>query len=149
MDNFSKVLGFSLGWEGYKIDDPRDPGKLTIFGLSSVYHPVEVAKMAKMSTEEALKYASDLYLKKYWLPAGCDILPYPKDMIIFDVAINPGFKLVMELRSRPGTWQDYLFDRITYYCDRVKKNPAKIVFLRGWINRTIALRNLINKEAGI
>ena len=49
-----------------------------------------VAKMARMSKEDALKYASDLYLKTYWLPAGCDILPYPKDVIIFDITINPG-----------------------------------------------------------
>ncbi len=47
--------------------------------------------------------------------------------------------------SGPGEWQDFLFDRISYYSDRVKKNPAKIVFFRGWINRTIALRKLINK----
>ncbi len=93
-DNFSKALGFALEWEKYKTDDPRDPGKLTIWGWSIVYHPVEVARMAKMSKEEAMKYASDLYFKQYWLPAGCDLLLYPKDIIIFDIAINPGFKLV-------------------------------------------------------
>ncbi len=144
-DNFPKALGFVLEKEGYKTDDPRDPGKLTIWGMSIVYHPVEVAKMAKMSKEEAMKYASDLYFKNYWLLAGCDLLPYPKDMIIFDIAINPGFKLANELRSGPGTWQDYLFDRIAYYSDRVKEKPYKIINLRGWINRTIALRKLINK----
>lgn len=141
--NFPKGLGFVLEKEGYKTDDPNDPGKLTIWGFSIVYHPVEVARMAKMSKEEAMKYASELYLKKYWLPAGCDLLPYPKDMIIFDVAINPGFKLVRQLKSGTGSWQDYLFDRIEYYSDRVKENPAKIIYFRGWINRTLALKDLV------
>ena len=143
--NFAQALGFSLGWEGYKTDDPKDPGKLTIWGWSIVYHPVEVAKMAKMSKDDALKYASDQYLKQYWQPSGCDLLPYPKDIIIFDISINPGLDLANKLRSGPGTWQDYLFDRIAYYSDRVKEKPYKIINLRGWINRTIALRKLINK----
>jgi hypothetical protein len=76
--------------------------------------------MAKMSKEDPFKYASELYLKTYWIPAGCDLLPYPKDVIIFDIGINPGFKLVNQLRSGSGDWLDHLFDRILYYCDRVK-----------------------------
>jgi hypothetical protein len=66
-------------------------------------------------------------------------------VILFDIAINPGFKLVNQLRSGSGDWLEYLFDRILYYCDRVKEKPYKIIFLRGWINRTIALRKLIKK----
>lgn len=144
-DNFQKAIEFVLPWEGYKTDDPRDPGKLTIWGISVVYHPVEVARMVKMSKEEAMKYASKLYLEKYWIPSGCDFLPCPKDMVLFDIAINPGPGLAGSLRAGEGTWQDWLFKRIEYYSNRVKKNPAKLVFLRGWINRTLALRDLIER----
>lgn len=139
-DNFQKALGFALRWEGYKTDDPRDPGKLTIWGWSSVYHPVEVATMARMSKEDALKYASDLYREKYWTPFKCDSLPYPQDIIVFDISINPGAKLVGLLR---GDWKDYLFQRISYYRELVKKAPYKRIYYGGWINRTLDLYNLV------
>ena len=146
-ENFNRALGFSLSREGYKTDDPRDPGKLTIWGFSALYHPVEVARMARMSKEEALKYASGLYLEKYWIPAGCDSLSCPKDLIIFDVSINPGFALVKTLLSGSGDWKDYLFDRIQYYNDRVIEKPARAIFFRGWVNRTLLLKKMIEQKA--
>lgn len=142
-ESFSKIIGFTLEKEGYKTDDPKDPGKLTIWGISSVYHPIEVAKMARMSKEEAFKYASELYLKKYWIQAGCDNLPWPKDVILFEIAVNPGFKLVQKIMSGPRTWQDFLLDRESYHRDRVREKPYKKIFFGGWINRTLDLRDLI------
>jgi hypothetical protein len=139
-ENFGRAVAFALEKEGYKTDDPKDPGKLTIWGISMVYHPIEVAKMVRMSKEEAFKYASEIYLKKYWIHFRCDNLPYPEDWIVFDIAINPGVKLVGLLR---GDWRDYLFQRIGYYCDRVKERPYKLMFLRGWINRTLDLYRLV------
>lgn len=142
-ESFKKALAFTLPHEGYKTDDPRDPGKLTIWGWSMVYHPMEVARMAKLSREDALAYASDLYLKKVWLPAGCDLLPYPKDIVIFEITVNPGPKLGQMLKPAAFTWLDCLFLRIGYYIGRVKEKPYKIVYLKGWFNRTYELYKLV------
>lgn len=139
-ENFKRAVGFALEKEGYRVNDPRDPGKLTIWGISVVYHPAEVAKMARMSKEAAYQYASEIYRNKYWLPCRCDDLPYPEDWVVFDIAINPGVKLVGLLR---GDWKDYLFQRIGYYSDLVRKRPYKLMYLRGWINRTLELKKLI------
>lgn len=141
-ETFGRAVAFALEKEGYKTDDPHDPGKLTIWGLSVVYHPAEVAKMARMTKEEAFKYASDIYFAKYWTPNRCDSLPFPDDWVVFDIAINPGVKLVGLLR---GDWRDYLFQRIGYYCDRVKERPHKLMYLRGWINRTLELKRMAER----
>lgn len=141
-ETFQRAVRFALDKEGYKTNDPKDPGKLTIFGISMVYHPVEVAKMSRMTKEEAYQYASLIYLEEYWLPNRCDDLPYPEDIVVFDIAINPGVKLVGLLR---GDWRDYLFQRIAYYCERVRERPYKLTYLRGWINRTLDLYRLVKK----
>lgn len=140
-ENFGRAVGFALEKEGYRTDDPRDPGKLTIWGISVVYHPVEVARMARMSKEEAYKYASEIYRNKYWVPFKCDDLPWPKDCIVFDIAINPGVKLVGLLR---GDWKDYLFQRIAYYRELVRKAPYKRIYYGGWVNRTLDLYKLVS-----
>ncbi len=139
---FQRAVRFALDKEGYRTNDPKDPGKLTIWGISTLYHPVEVAKMARMSKEEAYKYASGIYLEKYWIPNRCDDLSCPEDIVVFDISINPGVKLVGLLR---GDWRDYLFQRIGYYCDRVRERPYRLVYLRGWINRTLDLKRLVER----
>ena len=50
--DFERAVEFVLAHEKYRANDPHDPGGLTIWGLSSRYHP-EVRKMKNMSKEDA------------------------------------------------------------------------------------------------
>ena len=140
-DNFQKAIAFTLPHEGYKVNDPRDPGKLTIWGISIVYHPVEVAKMVGMSKEGAMQYASLLYRKQYWGPAGCDNLPWPLDIVIFDTAVNLGIGRAMEFLAGGSDWVGVLFKRLAYYTTR-KGAP---LYLKGWTNRVVDLYRYVTR----
>jgi len=131
--DFDKTIKFVLLREGFISDEPHDPGKLTIFGISSRWYPAEVAHLKKLISEgkidEAKQYAIDFFYKEFWLKTGCDSLPYPFNLIVFDTAVNCG---------------SYLFKRIEYYASLKSINAKKS--LRGWINRVIHLYKLVKKD---
>jgi len=148
MKDFDKAIKFTLLREGFISNEPHDPGKLTIFGISSRWYPKEVAHLKKLinkgKIEEAKKYAIDFFYKEFWLKSGCDSLPYPFNLIIFDTAVNCGRSRAKKLLNVYDDWQDYLFKRIEYYASLKSINAKKS--LRGWINRVIRLYRLIKKE---
>jgi lysozyme family protein len=88
--NFDRAFEFAMKWEQYKSDDPNDPGRLTIWGVSSTYHRAEVEKMISMTKDEARTFAKSFYHTDYWLKAGCDKIVSPLDLVVFDTAIIPG-----------------------------------------------------------
>jgi lysozyme family protein len=63
---------------------PRDPGKLTKYGISSRAYPhLDIASL----TREA---ATDIYRQDYFKKAGCDELPERLAILVFGSAINQG-----------------------------------------------------------
>ena len=118
--------------EGPPTDDPQDPGGFTIWGLASRYNP-EVRR--DMTYEEA----KAIYLRRYWVPAGCDDAPSPMDVVLFDGAVNPqndpelpgaGNAEILALLADPGDWRGFLIERMARYGRR-----SKAVYLRGHIAR--------------
>src|SRR3989304_4267271 len=82
-ENFSKAFELTVGLEGGYSNDSNDPGGETRFGISKRYNPtVDVKNLT-------LTQAEEIYLNKYWIPAGCDDEPYPMDIILFDSSVNP------------------------------------------------------------
>ena len=146
--DFEKAIKFTLLREGFISDEPDDPGKLTIFGISSRWYPKEVAHLKMLINEgkikEAKQYAIDFFHKEFWLKAGCDSLPYPFNICVFDTAINCGRSRAKKFLNVYNDWQDYLFRRIEYYASLKSINAKKS--LRGWINRTISLYKEIKKN---
>lgn len=136
--DFRKALKFVLKWEGGYVNDPNDPGGETKYGISKKAYPHEDIK--NMTIERATK----IYYENYWLKAGCDTLPFPFDIIIFDTSVNMGRRKAMELLNTYSDWRDYLLKRIEFYS---KLKTAKY-YLRGWINRVMDLYNLVKKEGG-
>jgi hypothetical protein len=45
-----------------------------------------------------------------------------------------------------GTWENYLWQRLAYYSELVRKAPYKLMYLRGWMNRTVELRKLVGER---
>lgn len=86
--NFEKALKFTLSWEGGYSNDPDDPGGETFKGCTVRDQPWLKDKIHnKTLTDEE---AGEVYLANYWIPAGCDSLPYPLDCVVFDCAVNMG-----------------------------------------------------------
>lgn len=87
---FDNILQFTLGYEKYKSNNPRDPGGLTIWGFASKFHPVLVEEMSKISPEKAKIKASENYYNLYWLSGSCNKLPKLTAQVHFDACVNPG-----------------------------------------------------------
>ena len=128
--SFESALEFTLRWEGGYSNDPSDPGGETKYGISKRYHPnVDVKNLT-------IDEAQEIYRMEYWNPSGCDSLPEPLDLIVFDTAVNMGIKRARSFLSETSDWRDYLFLRLSYYLGRRKQYPQ---FIFGWLNRLLDL----------
>jgi lysozyme family protein len=92
-ENFVKVLPRELVYEGGKVDDPRDPGGRTAFGITQ-------------RTYDAWRRANDLPTRDVWLISSKEIdiifkemywdrihgdqLPSGLDLVVMDAAVNSG-----------------------------------------------------------
>ena len=134
--DFEKALKFVLKWEGGYSNDPNDPGGETKFGISKRSYPeLDISKLT-------LKQAKEIYYQNYWLKTGCDELPYPFNIVVFDTAVNMGRRRAMEFLDAYNDWRDYLLKRL---CTYSKFKQAKLYF-RGWANRTLDLYKLIKEK---
>ena len=136
--SFDKGFEITVGLEGKPSDDPNDPGGFTIWGLAKKYHP-EITK------DTTIEYAKEVYLKQYWIPAGCDQAPYPMDICLFDSQVNPqndpkwpggGNQEIMNLK--PENWQEYLLLRMVRY-----KRNSKQIYVLGHIQRVLNFYSVI------
>lgn len=122
-------------------NDPDDPGGATKYGISKRYNPdVDVKNLT-------LKKAKEIYLKKYWIPAGCDNAPFPLDIALFDSQVNPqndprlpGGGNQEILLQKPENWQEYMILRMIRYM-----NNSKPKYVKGHIFRVLKLCGEIRK----
>ena len=136
MNNFKEALQFTLKWEGGYSNDPNDPGGETNFGISKRSYPeLDISKLT-------IKQAEDIYYQNYWLKAGCEKLPFPLSICVFDTAVNMGRKRAKEFLDNCLGWEDYLLLRLYTYS---KFKQAKLYF-RGWANRTLDLYSFIKEK---
>lgn len=137
-ESFNDAFKIVIGLEGKMTNDPRDPGGFTIWGLSSKYNP----EVTIGTTKEEAK---EIYYNKYWLPAGCDVAPFPLDICLFDGRVNPQDnpdwpgKAQEELKLlHPENWQEYLIYRMVRYA-----RCSKEIYVRGHLNRILKLYTAI------
>ena len=107
-DNFAKALAFTLRWEGGYSNDPDDPGGETYKGLTVRDEPQYAEKIHNQTLTD--EEAGECYLAKYWIPAGCDELPYPLDCVVFDCAVNMGSVRATNAAQDAHTVTDHLQD---------------------------------------
>lgn len=122
--------------DGY-VNDPKDPGGETKYGISKKGHPELDIK------ELTLAKALEIYYKDYWLLYGTG-LPFPNDVLMFDTAVNMGGRAArrFDLISK-GDWKRFLEERKAYYLDLISAKPNLRRFKNGWMNRLNELRKFI------
>lgn len=81
---FDQAFERLIGHEGGYVNDSRDPGGETKFGISRRSYPGE--DIAGMTLERA----KAIYLRDFWGPAGCDAVPDGVRFDLFDMAVNSG-----------------------------------------------------------
>lgn len=92
--DFDQAFNRLLGHEGGLVDDPRDAGGQTKYGISKRAYPGE--DIAGMTIERAGR----LYRRDYWGPAGCDAWPGALKFEVFDTAVNMGVGAAIRMLQR-------------------------------------------------
>jgi lysozyme family protein len=82
--SFARAVAYVLQAEGGLVDNPKDPGGLTAYGISQRAYPNE--DIANMTPERA----AQLYSADYWDPIRGDQLPDPLGVALLDFAVNSG-----------------------------------------------------------
>ena len=130
-ENFEKSITLLFRLEGLESDNKNDLGGFTKYGISQKYHPnVNVPKLTK-------EQAKEIYLKEYWIPAKCDELDYPLDMVLFIQGVNVGVVRAKMIMDASKGLCDFFMLNLQHYCTRPE--IQRKVFLTGWCNRLIKL----------
>jgi len=131
--NFEPYVKFMI-WQlegGDKVHTVKgDPGGTTKYGISKAAHPkLDIPSLTEPE-------ATQLYLDEYWTPNGCDALPWPQDVLVFDTAVNQSRFFARQIGT--WDWRDIMLARLERYC--TKSNP---IFIHGLANRLLKIRRWI------
>ena len=100
--SFDKAFEHVVGVEGGYVNDPRDPGGETIYGITRRDHPDAWA-----NGRPTLEQAKVIYQRLYWDAVKADALPWPLSLFVFDAAVNQGASTAIKLLQKTlGTVQD-------------------------------------------
>lgn len=139
--------------EGGYVNDPRDPGGETNFGISRRAYPdLDIKALTK---EEAL----EIYKRDYWDAVRADDLPPAIALAVFDAAVNQGRSPAIQLLQRAvGTAVDGVLGPITlaevqgadqhlllieylgWRARRYHGTHHADTYIRGWMNRLFYLQ---------
>jgi lysozyme family protein len=115
--NFDQAFDRLIGHEGGYVNDPRDPGGETRYGISRRSYPSE--DIAGMTLERA----KTIYHRDYWGPADCDAVPDGVKFDLFDMAVNSGTAAAIRCLQRAcGEHEDGLLGARTLQA--VQSMPA-------------------------
>ena len=161
---FNAALDVVLAFEGGRADDVRDPGGLTLRGISLAFLQglgVDINKdgVVDRADVEALTDAQvrGLYRAEFWQACKCDDLPAGLDLAVFDCAVNQGPPTAAKLLQKAaGVKADGLIGPVTLRA--AARDPAVVlldfcarrglryaaafrfpVFGRGWLRRLLAV----------
>jgi lysozyme family protein len=91
---FDQCFDKLISHEGGYVNDPRDPGGETKFGISKRAYPqVDIKNLT-------LGAAKEIYKRDYWDRAQCDKLPPSVAYVLFDAAVNSGIGQAIRFLQR-------------------------------------------------
>ena len=148
MTAFDRALQLVLRHEGGLVDNPKDPGGLTNFGISQRAYPkLDIRNLTAAD-------AAEIYLRDFWEKIHGDELPKPLAVAVFDCAVNVGWpRAILMLQESLGVTVDgnigpqtlaacakpealvwFSAARVRFYV----ANRNYSVFGLGWIRRAIS-----------
>lgn len=136
-NNFKRSLEFVLKWEGGYVNDPRDPGGETKWGISKRAYPdLDIRSLTP-------ERAATIYYEDYWTRAGCGAIEFPLCTCVFDTAVNCGPSRAVRWARDTTDAGQFLEKRKQYYVGLVKADPKRQPFLKGWLNRLGDLQKFV------
>lgn len=152
MNNFERAFAIVVGEEGGYVNDPRDPGGETKFGITKRDHPER--DISALTLDDA----REIYRSGYWAEAKCDSFPWPLCAYVFDAAVNQGADTAIRLlqktvgTAQDGTWGPVSAKKLAvkdphetaslYLADRALRYTGTRNFDhfgRGWLKRLFVL----------
>ena len=148
--SFEQAVAMVLRHEGGYVNDPKDPGGETRFGISKRAYPdVDILRL----TEDEAKA---IYKRDYWDKLRTDEIPEPLAICLFDTAVNMGRDKAIRLLQRAcGVAQDGVMggntiaaaNRLSDAVVRFSTERAIAytgirgfdTFGKGWLRRTFAV----------
>lgn len=104
--DFDAAFQRLIGHEGGYVNDKRDPGGETKYGISKRSYPGE--DIAGLTLERA----KEIYRRDFWGPAGCDAVPHGIKFDLFDMAVNSGVKPAVRTLQRAAGLEDRSVDGV-------------------------------------
>lgn len=88
--SFEKVVGH----EGGYVNDPKDPGGETKYGICKASYPdLDIKNLT-------IEDAKEIYLDDYWIKSCCDKIPLDLAYPVFDCAVNQGVGTAIKLLQK-------------------------------------------------
>jgi len=145
-DRFANFLPFIYEWECVKDKrgnviaehDPDDPGGVTKYGIDKASHPrVDVEDLTEPQARE-------IYLSE-WTASHAESMAPGLGEAYFNACVNCGTGRANKLLAKSHSADDFISAQEAFYEALVKGRPSLKKFLKGWLNRTGALRKYISK----
>ena len=155
LTSFDDIIEVVLEHEGGYVDDPKDPGGETNFGIAKRSHPdVDIKNLTKEGAKE-------IYYEDYWCGNKVPNMPDDLKHIYFDMCVNQGRGRAVKILQRaanakgaglkvdggmgPKTlaaMENVELDRVRayrvkYYADLVTRKPDLEKFYFGWFRRAL------------
>ena len=108
MSAFDRAFDLVISSEGEYVNDRRDPGGETKYGISKRSYPQ--LDIPSITLEDAHK----IYYRDFWLAAKCDQLPDAIAIAVFDAAVQHGITPAIKmLQQAVGVKQDGVIGPVT------------------------------------
>ena len=155
MKNFDEIIEKVLEHEGGYVNDPKDLGGETNFGITKRFYPdVDIKNLT-------IEQAKQIYKKDYWDQNRVESLPQELWHIFFDMCINMGRRTAVKILQRAaknkgrniavdggmgpatiGALRGVEIDRVRafrvkYYVDLITAKPEQEKFYLGWFRRAL------------
>ena len=153
MKNFDVIIEQVLEHEGGYVNDPKDLGGETKYGITKRFYPdVDIKNLT-------IEQATEIYKKDYWDKNKVESLPQNLWHIYFDMCVNMGKRTAVKVLQRAavnkgkdievdgglgpmtiGALKGVELDRVRafrvkYYVDLITARPEQEKFYLGWFRR--------------
>ena len=153
MKDFNEIIKKVLEHEGGYVNDPKDLGGETKYGITKRFYPdVDIKNLT-------IEQATDIYKSDYWDKNKVESLPQNLWHIYFDMCVNMGKRTAVKVLQRAavnkgrdievdgglgpmtiGALKGVELDRVRafrvkYYVDLITARPEQEKFYLGWFRR--------------
>ena len=153
MKNFNEIIEKVLEHEGGYVNDPKDLGGETKYGITKRFYPdIDIKNLT-------IEQAKEIYKKDYWDRNKVESLPQNLWHIYFDMCVNMGKRTAVKVLQRAavnkgrdievdgglgpmtiGALKGVELDRVRafrvkYYVDLITAKPEQEKFYLGWFRR--------------